>query len=48
MALYDYGNTRLRARISRLQSIQTLESFSDLTSIDSFVSSLTKTPIKNP
>ena len=46
MALYDYGNTRLRARISRLQSIQTLESFSDLTSIDSFVSSLTKTPYK--
>jgi vacuolar-type H+-ATPase subunit C/Vma6 len=46
MALYDYGNTRLRARISRLQSIQTLESFSDLTSIDSFISSLTKTPYK--
>ena len=44
MALYDYGNTRLRARISRLQSIQTLESFSDLTSIDSFISALTKTP----
>jgi vacuolar-type H+-ATPase subunit C/Vma6 len=44
MALYDYGNTRLRARISRLQSIETLESFSDLTSIDSLVSALTKTP----
>lgn len=46
MALYDYGNTRLRARISRLQSLQTLESFSDLTSIDSLISSLTKTPYK--
>ena len=46
MALYDYGNTRLRARISRLLSLQTLESYSDLTSIDSFVSALTKTPYK--
>jgi ATP synthase A1 C subunit len=46
MALYDYGNTRLRARISRLLSTQTLESYSDLTSIDSFVSALTKTPYK--
>ena len=46
MALYDYGNTRLRARISRLQSVRTLESFSDLTSIDSLVSSLTRTPYK--
>ncbi len=46
MVLYDYGNTRLRARISRLQSIQTLELFSDLNSIDSLISSLTKTPYK--
>jgi ATP synthase A1 C subunit len=46
MALYDYGNTRLRARISRLQPIQTLESFSDLTTIDSFISALTKTPYR--
>jgi len=46
MALYDYGNTRLRARISRLLSVQTLESYSDLTSIDSFISALTKTPYK--
>jgi vacuolar-type H+-ATPase subunit C/Vma6 len=44
MALYDYGNTRLRARISRLQTIETLEAFSDLTSIDSLISALTKTP----
>ncbi len=44
MALYDYGNTRLRARLSRLQSIETLEAFSDLTSIDSLISALTKTP----
>ena len=43
MALYDYGNTRLRARLSRLQSIETLETFSDLTSIDSLISALTKT-----
>ena len=47
MALYDYGNTRLRARISRLLPIQMLESFSDLTSIDSLISALTKTPIKS-
>jgi ATP synthase A1 C subunit len=46
MVLYDYGNTRLRARISLLQSYKALESFSDLTSIDSFVSALTKTPYK--
>ncbi len=46
MVLYDYGNTRLRARISRLQSYKALESFSDLTSIDSFVSALTKTHYK--
>jgi ATP synthase A1 C subunit len=44
MALYDYGNTRLRARISRLQRIETLESFANLTSIDSLISALTKTP----
>jgi len=44
--LYDYGNTRLRARISRLQSTETLELLADLTSIDSFISALTKTPYK--
>jgi vacuolar-type H+-ATPase subunit C/Vma6 len=46
MALYDYGNTRLRARISRLLSIQTLESYTNLTSIDSLISALTKTAYK--
>jgi len=43
MALYDYGNTRLRARISNLFSVQALESFAYLTSLDSFVSQLSKT-----
>lgn len=46
MALYDYGNTRLRARFSSLQSAEKLESLSDLTSIDSLISILTKTPYK--
>jgi vacuolar-type H+-ATPase subunit C/Vma6 len=46
MALFDYGNTRLRARLSLLQPIEKLESFADLTSIDSFLSLLTKTPYK--
>jgi len=46
MALFDYGNTRLRARISRQFSISMLESFSDLTTIDSFISTLTKTAYK--
>ena len=46
MALFDYGNTRLRARLSSLQPIEKLESFADLTSIDSFLSLLTKTPYK--
>lgn len=47
MALYDYGNTRLRARISNLFSIQMLESFADLTTIDSLISSLSKTHYKS-
>lgn len=46
MALFDYGNTRLRARLSLLQPIEKLESFADLTSIDSYLSLLTKTPYK--
>jgi len=47
MALYDYGNTRLRARISSLFSIQMLESLADLTTIDSLISSLSKTHYKS-
>ena len=46
MPLYDYGNTRLRARISSFFSIQTLESFADLTSIDSLISQLSKSHYK--
>jgi len=46
MALYDYGNTRLRARISRLFSPQELESLGHLTSIDTFISTLSKTHYK--
>jgi V/A-type H+/Na+-transporting ATPase subunit C len=47
MALYDYGNTRLRARISNFFSVRTLESFSDLTSLDSLISTLSKTHYKS-
>ena len=46
MALYDYGNTRLRARLSELQPIEKLESWADLNSIDSLISALTKTSYK--
>ncbi len=44
MALYDYGNTRLRARLSQLLPVEKLESFTDFKSIDSLISALTKTP----
>jgi len=47
MPLYDYGNTRLRARISKLFTFQKLESFSHLTSIDSLISQLSKTHYKD-
>jgi len=43
MTLYDYGNTRLRARLSQIQPIGTLEGFAYLTSVDSLISALTKT-----
>lgn len=46
MALFDYGNTRLRARLSNIQPIEKLEFFADFTNIDSFLSALTKTPYK--
>jgi V/A-type H+-transporting ATPase subunit C len=46
MALFDYGNTRLRARLSNLLSFDRLVSFTDYTSIDSFLSSLIKTQYK--
>ena len=47
MALYDYGNTRLRARISNLFSVQALESFSLLNSVDGLISQLSKTHYKD-
>lgn len=46
MALFDYGNTRLRARLSNLFPIETLESLSELTAIDSFISTLSKSTYK--
>ena len=46
MALFDYGNTRLRARISMLQPIEKLEALAEYASVDSFLSALTKTPYK--
>lgn len=47
MALYDYGNTRLRARISNFFSYETLESYAYLTSVDSLISQLSKTHYKD-
>ena len=47
MALYDYGNTRIRARISNLFTIRELESFAELTTIDSLISALSKTHYKD-
>lgn len=47
MALYDYGNTRLRARISNFFSYETLESYAHLTSVDSLISQLSKTHYKD-
>lgn len=47
MPLYDYGNTRLRARISNLFSIEALESFAHLTSLDSLISQLSKSHYKD-
>lgn len=44
MALFDYGNTRLRARLSEALNEETLESFCNLSSLDSYISALTKTP----
>ena len=46
MVLYDYGNTRLRARISGLFSLAELEIFSELKSIDNLISRLSKTHYK--
>jgi len=47
MALYDYGNTRLRARISNFFSYETLESYAYLNSVDSLISQLSKTHYKD-
>jgi len=46
MSQYEYGNTRLRARLSELMTYETVSSFTDLTSVDSFISTLTKTPYR--
>lgn len=46
MALFDYGNTRLRARLANLQAMDKLESLAELGSIDSLLSALTKTPYR--
>lgn len=46
MAQYEYGNTRLRARLSQLMTYEMMISFSELTSVDSYISSLTRTPYR--
>jgi len=43
VASFDYGNARLRAKISRMLSIESLESLADLKTIDRLISALVKT-----
>jgi vacuolar-type H+-ATPase subunit C/Vma6 len=43
MAYFDYGNTRLRARLSHILPVRTLERLSESTTIDGFLSALSKT-----
>jgi vacuolar-type H+-ATPase subunit C/Vma6 len=43
MSFFDYGNTRLRARLSHLLSIRLLERLSETTNVDALLSALTKT-----
>ncbi len=44
MSGYDYGNTRLRAMKSRLLSKEILESLARAENLETFITSLTKTP----
>jgi vacuolar-type H+-ATPase subunit C/Vma6 len=41
---YDYGNTRFRARLADLLGMDQLASFCDISTIDGFITMLTKTP----
>ncbi len=43
MSFFDYGNTRLRAKVSRLLSMRLLDRLSETASMDVFLSALTKT-----
>lgn len=46
MGQYDYGNTRLRARMSNLLGADELASYAELATIDGFITMLTKTPYR--
>ncbi|HAF60862.1 MAG TPA: hypothetical protein DCK95_00870 [Anaerolineaceae bacterium] len=46
MSTFDYGNTRLRARLSRLLTKEMLEEMTRTDNIDGFLSSLIKSPYK--
>ena len=46
MSTFDYGNTRLRARISHLLSKEMLEELTRVENIDGFLSLLIKTTYK--
>ena len=46
MSTFDYGNTRLRARISRLMTREMLEELTRATNIDGFLSLLVKSPYR--
>jgi ATP synthase A1 C subunit len=43
MPSFDYGNTRLRARLSHMLSVRTLERLSESANIEGFLSALSKT-----
>ncbi|MGV8025872.1 MAG: V-type ATPase subunit [Anaerolineaceae bacterium] len=47
MSTFDYGNTRLRARLSRLLTKEMLEEMTRTDNIDGFLSSLIKSPYKS-
>ena len=46
-SFFDYGNTRLRARLSHRLSVRTLERLSESTNIEGFLSALSKTPYQS-
>jgi ATP synthase A1 C subunit len=46
-SFFDYGNTRLRARLSGMLSVRALERLGESNNIEEFLSALSKTPYKS-